>query len=85
VFYSGRVQGVGFRYTVKRLVCGYEVSGTVENVGDGRVKLIIEGEEDELKAFLIAVGDSGLGPMIRGEQKSWSESNGEFRGFEIVR
>lgn len=70
---------------MKRLVCGYEVSGTVQNLSDGRVKLVIEGEEDELKAFLVAVGDSGLGPMIRGEQKSWSESTGEFRGFEIVR
>ena len=50
---------------MKRLVCGYEVSGSVENLEDGRVKLIIEGDEDELKAFLIAVGDSGLGPMLR--------------------
>jgi acylphosphatase len=85
VFYSGRVQGVGFRYTVKRLVCGFDVSGAVQNLADGRVKLVAEGEKDELREFLLAVGDSGLGPMIRDEQVSWSEGTGEFRGFEIVR
>lgn len=85
VYYSGRVQGVGFRYSVKRLVCGYEVSGSVENLANGQVKLVAEGEKDELEAFLEAVGDSGLGPMIRGIDVHWSESTGEFQGFDIVR
>ncbi len=84
VFYSGRVQGVGFRYTVKRLVCGYELCGAVRNLPDGRVQLVAEGAEKELKAFLAAVRDSGLGPMIRDEKIDWSEATHEFRGFEIL-
>lgn len=75
---------MGFRYTVKQLVCGYELCGTVRNLSDGRVQLVAEGAEKELKAFLAAVRDSGLGPMIRDEKISWSESSNEFRGFEIL-
>lgn len=75
---------MGFRYTVKRLVCGYELCGTVRNLADGRVQLVAEGAEKDLKAFLEAVRDSGLDPMIRDEKISWSESTNEFRSFEIL-
>ncbi|MEC9081303.1 MAG: acylphosphatase, partial [Verrucomicrobiota bacterium] len=44
VLYSGRVQGVGFRYTVKSLVPGYDVLGVIRNLTDGRVELIVEGK-----------------------------------------
>jgi acylphosphatase len=84
VLYSGRVQGVGFRYTVKALTTGFEVTGTVRNLADGRVELIAEGERSELGAFREAVRDSGLGRLIQREEEFWSEANGEFRGFEIV-
>ena len=84
VYYSGRVQGVGFRYTVKRLVFGFEVTGIVENLADGRVRLVAEGEKPELEAFLEAVRQSGLGSMIRDERLDWSPRTHEFRGFEIV-
>ena len=40
VHYSGRVQGVGFRYIVKSLVPGYEVLGTIKNLSDGRVEMV---------------------------------------------
>jgi acylphosphatase len=84
VLYSGRVQGVGFRYTVKALTTGFEVTGTVRNLADGRVELIAESERSELDAFREAVRDSGLGRLIQREEEFWSEANGEFRGFEIV-
>lgn len=84
IFYSGTVQGVGFRYTVKRLAGGFEVSGTVRNVPDGRVELVLEGPKDELGAFLQAVRASELGHFIRKEDVSWAEPLGGLRGFEIV-
>src|SRR5438552_1157467 len=49
--YSGRVQGVGFRYTVKTAASGFEVTGLVRNLRDGRVELMAEGLRDELEAF----------------------------------
>jgi acylphosphatase len=85
VFYSGRVQGVGFRYTAKSVAAGFEVSGIVRNLTDGRVELIAEGTRDELEEYAQALRESGLGSFIRQEQAGWSAATGEFRGFEIVR
>lgn len=82
-YYSGHVQGVGFRYAVKSLTTGFEVTGTVRNLPDGRVELVAEGERPELEAFLQAVRESEVGSFIRGEKTLWSEAKNEFRGFEI--
>jgi len=85
VLYSGRVQGVGFRYTVRTVAAGFDVSGTVRNLPDGCVELVAEGDKAELKAFCQAIRDEGLAGNIRGEEVTWSEALGGFRGFEIVR
>jgi acylphosphatase len=85
VFYSGRVQGVGFRYTVKSLTPGFEVTGTVRNLPDGRVELVAEGDRAELDAFRQAIRESGLGRLIQREDELFGPAQGEFRGFEIVR
>ena len=85
VFYSGRVQGVGFRYAVKQLAAGFEVTGTIRNLPDGRVELIVEGTRAELGAFRAAIGEAGLAGFIQQEQLTWGETKNEFRGFEIVR
>jgi acylphosphatase len=84
-FYSGHVQGVGFRYTAKTVAAGFEVNGTVRNLPDGRVELIAEGSREELEAFRAAIYDAGLSGFIRDENVNWSEAQNEFRGFEIVR
>jgi acylphosphatase len=85
IFYSGHVQGVGFRFTVRTVAAGYEVSGVVRNLPDGRVELVAEGDRNELEAFRAAIPDAGLAACIRREDAQWSEARGEFRGFEIVR
>ncbi len=85
VFYAGSVQGVGFRYTVKTVATGFEVTGSVRNLSDGRVELVAEGVKDELEAFRQAIRDSGLGHFIEKENVTWGETQNEFRGFEIVR
>lgn len=84
-FYSGRVQGVGFRFTVKMLARGFEVTGTVRNLQDGRVELAAEGVKTELEDFRKAIQDSELGSFIRQEEASWADAKNEFRGFEIIR
>lgn len=85
VFYSGRVQGVGFRYTTKTTAAGFELTGIVRNLADGRVELIAEGSRQELDAFRLALHDAGLAGFIRDEQVTWAAAKNEFRGFEIVR
>ena len=84
IHYSGRVQGVGFRYTVKSLVTGYDVLGTIRNLPDGRVELVAEGERVELEEFLQAVQDSGLRRHIQDEDIVWEEAQDKFKGFEIA-
>ena len=85
IFYSGSVQGVGFRYTTKTVVTGFEVAGTVRNLPDGRVELIAEGARAELEAFRAAIRDAGLSGFIRDENMAWSDAQNELHGFDIVR
>lgn len=84
VFYSGRVQGVGFRYTVKEVATGFEVTGLVRNLLDGRVELVAEGVRSELEAFQQAIRDSGLACFIRHEETHWETAEGNLRGFQIA-
>jgi acylphosphatase len=85
VFYSGSVQGVGFRYTTKTVAAGFEVTGTVRNLLDGRVELIAEGARAELEAFRAAIRDAGLSGFIRDENVTWSDAQNELHGFDIIR
>ena len=85
VFYSGRVQGVGFRYTVKRLASGFEVTGWVRNLPDGRVELHAAAfDEEELTAFLDAIKTSSLGGNIREAVENEAAPESGLRGFSII-
>jgi len=63
VHYTGRVQGVGFRWTTANLARGFAVAGTVQNLPDGRVRLDAQGQRDQVNALLSAV-DQAMGGNI---------------------
>ncbi|GDX09899.1 acylphosphatase [Verrucomicrobiota bacterium] len=84
VFFEGRVQGVGFRWTVKNLARGYDVTGWVKNLPDGRVEMQASGDGDEVDAFIEAIEESELKSHIKKVDVSVMAPPAKFRGFEIL-
>jgi len=72
VWYTGRVQGVGFRASVLGVSRGFEVTGFVQNLTDGRVYLHAEGSEPELEDFLAQIETSMDGHIRGSEVRSFS-------------
>ena len=82
VYFSGRVQGVGFRYTVRMVASRFAVTGFVKNLPDGRVQLVAEGPSDQLRRFLAAV-DTEMGRYIDDRQEETIPATGQFTRFDI--
>lgn len=81
VFYSGQVQGVGFRWTARNLAQGFPVTGFVRNLNDGRVEIVVEGWEADVQAFLRAIADRMAGYIV--ETDAQEDAVRGFEGFEI--
>jgi acylphosphatase len=83
VFYSGNVQGVGFRYTVRDIAVKLGVAGWVKNLEDGRVEIIAEAEEKNLNEFLDKILKGALGRYVKNIDVTQEEPVGEFKDFEV--
>ena len=81
--FSGRVQGVGFRYTVSRIAKEHGIGGYVENRWDGDVELVAEGSEQELMDFIQSIRSSPLGRNIVKDLLRWETATGEYNQFGI--
>lgn len=82
IFYSGHVQGVGFRYSVCHLAQRYEVSGFVRNLPDGRVHVVMEGALKELRGLSTDIAQK-MEHYIRSTKTGDLDATGEFEGFGI--
>ena len=82
VHYAGRVQGVGFRFTAERLATAYGLHGFVRNLSDGRVELVVEGEESAINTVLETIRRE-LDRYLETIADHWLEPTGEFKGFTI--
>jgi len=83
VLYEGNVQGVGFRWTVRDAAKGFDVTGWIRNLPDGRVELQATGEEDEVRAFLDRIAQGELHSLIHKQTENKLEKPVTARGFEI--
>jgi acylphosphatase len=83
VLYEGHVQGVGFRFTVRHIAKGFDVTGWVRNLPDGRVELQVTGQDDEVRAFLDQVAESELHSLIRKQIENKLKERVPNRGFQI--
>ena len=82
VFFTGRVQGVGFRYSTVQVAKEFEVTGFVKNLADGRVQLEAEGARTEVDAFVKAVEERMHG-FIRKTERAGRRRPGQVEGFQI--
>jgi acylphosphatase len=82
VYFEGRVQGVGFRYTTSRLSNGYQVSGFVRNLPDGRVHLVVEGESSQTRGMLAEIREV-MSENIHDIEQNTAGVTNEFHGFEV--
>jgi acylphosphatase len=83
VYYSGQVQGVGFRATAVEIARDYPVTGWVKNLADGRVQLLAEGPKESVEAFLKAVRMHWK-DNIEKEQVEEQAASGKYTKFEIA-
>jgi len=80
--FRGRVQGVGFRYSVKNLALQYDVRGYVRNLPDGGVELVMEGPDDEMDRFEQDIRQK-MSAFIQGVETSTSPAASQFTDFSI--
>ncbi|MCM8785232.1 MAG: acylphosphatase [Candidatus Omnitrophica bacterium] len=83
LYVEGIVQGVGFRWYARRIGNSVKINGWVKNLPDGRVEIVIEGEEEKLEEFLQELKEGYLGENIKKIEKFEEEYTGEFKSFEI--
>jgi acylphosphatase len=81
-YYVGRVQGVGFRYTVKNIAMRHDINGYVRNLPDGRVELVMEGSDAEMEQVALAVARR-MSDYIRNVERQNLPATGEFDQFTI--
>ena len=77
------MQGVGFRWSVRHAAKGFDVTGCVRNLRDGRVELQVTGEEDEVRAFLDRIAQGELHSLIHKQTEKKLDEAVAARGFEI--
>jgi acylphosphatase len=82
VVFRGQVQGVGFRFTTRRIARGHAVTGYVMNLPSGEVELVAEGSADEVARFVAEVEET-MRQYIRSVQAETADFTGSFTGFEI--
>jgi len=84
VYYSGRVQGVGFRFTAERIALDMRsIFGWVKNISDGRVEIVAEADEEDLEIFLNDIRKGVMKHYIKREDIIWGVPKGDLDDFII--
>ncbi|KAB2640886.1 MAG: acylphosphatase [Verrucomicrobia bacterium] len=85
VIFTGHVQNVGFRYTVKDLARAFDVCGWVKNLPDGTVELQATGEPAEVNAFIKEIAEeSNVAHHIKSHMAETIPLLDNTAGFRIV-
>jgi acylphosphatase len=82
IYYDGTVQGVGFRLSAQARATALGLRGWVKNLDDGRVEVLCEGAEHDIKTFLEKI-TLIFGTYISDTDIEWADATGEYEGFDI--
>lgn len=82
VYFSGHVQGVGFRYSTLQVAKEFDVTGFVQNLPDGRVLVEAEGTPKVVDDFIVAVAERMHG-HVRKTDRTQQKRSPSFKSFEI--
>jgi len=80
----GLVQGVSYRYFVKKEAEYHGLVGTVKNLDDGTVKVVAEGVKNNLDLFLATISQGSDYSEIGNVETIWSKATGGFRDFRLI-
>ena len=83
VTYQGRVQGVGFRFTARRIAQRYELAGFVRNLPNGTVEMFVQGSADDVDRCLSDIDESFAG-YIRDAKIEDALPDARYDGFSIA-
>ncbi len=84
VHFTGRVQGVGFRFTTRAIAGRHPVRGIVKNLSDGRVLVVVEGTPETLDGFLADL-EAELSHYIVDKDVAVLPATHEFSNFDVRR
>jgi acylphosphatase len=83
ILVRGRVQGVGYRAFARRHALDLGLAGHAENLADGRVEVLLEGDRREIEHALVALAQGPAHAAVDGLEVAWSEAAG-LRGFHVL-
>lgn len=81
IFFSGRVQGVGFRYTAQRMAREQKLVGWVKNLPDGRVELLAEGDRAKIEHLIFKLNGRF---HIEKFETDWLSARSQFNDFDVT-
>jgi len=79
-YFSGQVQGVGLRYSVKEIADSLGLTGFVKNLPDGRVELLAEGNKVNLEKLLDEIKETFA---IQDVKITWQDADNKYSSFKI--
>ncbi|MDD2755842.1 MAG: acylphosphatase, partial [Methanothrix sp.] len=80
-YVSGSVQKSGYRSKVIDIAKRFEIKGHIENLADGRVLIIAEGEENDLERFAKAIVIQNTIINVTGIEKEYRAATDEYKSF----
>jgi acylphosphatase len=80
---SGRVQGVGFRFSAIRVARSFSVRGTVANRPDGGVEVVAEGTTENLARLVVWLQKGPPGAHVRNVEIEWIPFTGRYADFDV--